>query len=68
MMRTSQDPDADAFHARFAPDGVAIEGAEEAALGVMIDFDADGGVVGLEVLSAGSRGQKATPAAETPAG
>lgn len=67
MMRTSYDPGADAFYARFAPDGVAIEGTEEAAPGVMTDFDADGGVVGIEVLSVSLRGQKATPAAEKPA-
>lgn len=43
MMRTSYDPDADAFYAPFAPEGVAIDGTEEVAPGVMVDFDADGG-------------------------
>ena len=28
MMRTSYDPEADAFYARFAPDGVGIVGIE----------------------------------------
>lgn len=67
MMRTSHDPEADAFYVRFAPDGVAIEGTEETAPGVMIDFDADGGVVGIEVLNASLRGRKAAPVVGKPA-
>ncbi|TCZ55233.1 DUF2283 domain-containing protein [Roseicella aquatilis] len=59
MMRTSYDPEADAFHARFAPDPVEIEATGEVAPGVMIDFDADGDVVGIEVLSVSRRGRKA---------
>lgn len=51
MMWTSYDPEADAFYGRFAPDGVAVEGTEEAAPGVMIGFDADGDVVAIEVLN-----------------
>lgn len=67
MMRTSYDPEADAFYARFAPDGVAIEGTDEVAPGVMVDFDADGDVVGIEVLNVSLRGRKAALAAEKPA-
>jgi uncharacterized protein YuzE len=33
----------------------------------MIDFDADGDVVGIEVLHVGLRGRKAAPVAEKPA-
>lgn len=63
-MRTTYDPEAGAFYVRFAPGGVAIEGTEEAAPGVMIDFDADGDVVGIEVLSVSLRGREAAAAAE----
>ncbi len=62
MMRTSYDPEAEAFHARSAPDGVAIEGTEERAAGVMVDFDDDGNVVGIEVLNVSRRGRKAATA------
>ncbi len=65
MMRTSYDPDADAFYARFAPEGVAIARTDEVAPGVMIDLDADGQMVGIEVLSVSIRGNGAygkTPA------
>ncbi len=64
MMRTSYDPEADAFYARFAPDAVAIETTEEVAPGVMIDFDAKGDVVGVEVLHVRTRGQGALPSTE----
>lgn len=67
MMRTSYDPEADAFYARFAPGGVAVEGTDEVAPGVMIDFDADGDVVGIEVLDVSLRGRKAAPVADEPA-
>lgn len=51
MMRTSYDPEADAFAVRFAPKGARIANTEEVAPGVMLDFDADGKVIGIEVLS-----------------
>jgi uncharacterized protein YuzE len=51
MMRTSYDPEADAFAVRFAPKGAPIANTEEVAPGVMLDFDADGKVIGVEVLS-----------------
>ena len=57
MMRTTFDPDADAFYARFAPDGTAIVETREAAPGVMLDLDENGHLVGVEVLSITSRGQ-----------
>jgi uncharacterized protein YuzE len=50
MMRTSYDPEADAFMVRFAPKGAPIERTEEVAPGVLLDFDADGQVIGIEVL------------------
>ncbi len=51
MIKTSYDPEADAFAARFAPAGAATVETREAAPGVMLDFDADGNVIGIEVLS-----------------
>ncbi len=56
MLRTSYDPEADAFYARFAPEGTAIANATEVAPGVMIDLDAAGQMVGIEVLSIRVRG------------
>ncbi len=56
MMRTSYDPDADAFYARFAPEGTAVARTTEVAPGVMLDLDASGQVVGIEVLSVKVRG------------
>lgn len=40
-------------------DGVAIANTEEVAPGVMIDLDADGQMVGIEVLSVSIRGNGA---------
>lgn len=51
MMKTSYDPEADAFAAWFAPEGVRSERTEEVAPGVFLDFDGDGHAVGVEVLS-----------------
>jgi uncharacterized protein YuzE len=59
MMRTSYDPEADAFYARFAPDGTEIAETKEVAPGVMVDLDASGQLVGVEVLSVAARGSGA---------
>ncbi len=59
MMRTSYDPDADAFYARFAPDSTEIAETKEIVSGVMIDVDASGQLVGIEVLSVSVRGNGA---------
>jgi uncharacterized protein YuzE len=56
MMKNSYDPEADAFYARFAADGVEITDTKEVAPGVMLDLDANGNLVGLEVLSVRLRG------------
>jgi uncharacterized protein YuzE len=56
MMRTSYDPEADAFYARFSPDGVEIAETKEVAPGAMLDLDASGQLVGIEVLSVAVRG------------
>ena len=67
-MKTSFDPEADAFYARFAPDGIQVAETREAAPGVMLDLDAAGNLIGIEVLSvklrsSGAYGKAATPAA-----
>jgi uncharacterized protein YuzE len=51
VIKTSYDPEADAFAARFAPAGVATAETREVAPGVMLDFDAEDNVSGVEVLS-----------------
>ena len=55
MMKTSYDPEADAFAAWFAPEGVESDHTDEVAPGVFVDFDATGRAIGLEVLSVRSR-------------
>ena len=69
MMRTSYDPEADAFYARFAPDRAVVSETREVAPGVMLDLDADGNMIGVEVLSVrvratGTYGTTAKAAAE----
>ena len=56
MMRTSYDPQADAFYARFAPESAEIGETREVAPGVMVDLDPAGQLVGLEVLGVSLRG------------
>lgn len=51
MIKTSYDPEADAFAARFAPQDATSAETREVAPGVMLDFDAEGNVIGVEVLS-----------------
>ncbi|HTT79166.1 MAG TPA: DUF2283 domain-containing protein [Stellaceae bacterium] len=50
MISTSYDPDADAMFVWFGPEGIKAVGTEEVAPGVILDFDANGDVVGIEVL------------------
>lgn len=44
------DPEADAIAVRFAPEGVCYYESEEVAPGVVLDYDADGRVIGVELL------------------
>ncbi|HJU17834.1 MAG TPA: DUF2283 domain-containing protein [Stellaceae bacterium] len=55
MIRTSYDPEADAIFVWFGPEGVTSAGTEEVAPGVMLDFDGDGRVIGIEVLDVRER-------------
>ena len=50
-MNTNYDPVADAFYARFAPDGTPVAETREVSPGVMLDLDAAGDLIGIEVLS-----------------
>ena len=49
-MKTTYDPAADAFYARFAPDSTVIAETREVAPNVNIDLDTKGELVGIEVL------------------
>jgi uncharacterized protein YuzE len=49
-MRTHYDPDADALYVRFA-EAPVVE-SEEVAEGVVLDFDAEGRIVAIEVIEA----------------
>jgi uncharacterized protein YuzE len=49
-MRTSYDPEADALYVRFAE--ASIVESEEVADGVVLDLDAEGRIVGIELLDA----------------
>jgi uncharacterized protein YuzE len=51
MIKTSFDPEADAFSAHFAPSGTLSVETREVAPGVLLDFDAAGNAIGVEVLS-----------------
>lgn len=71
MMRVDYDPEADAFAVSFAPEGSYVD-SEEVAPGVVLDFDADGQVIGIEVLDVRRRmaarpAVGAEPAADEPA-
>jgi uncharacterized protein YuzE len=49
-MKTTYDPEADALYVRFAE--ASVVESEEVADGVVLDFDAEGRIVAIEVLDA----------------
>ena len=55
MIRTSYDPEADAMFVWFGPEGVQSVGTEEVSPGIMLDFDSEGRVIGIEVLDVSER-------------
>ena len=64
-MKTTYDPEVDALYVRFA-DTPIVE-SEEVSAGVVLDFDADGRIVAIELLDASkhiSAGAKMPTAAE----
>lgn len=63
MMKTSYDPEADAFAAWFAPEVIKSDRTEEVAPGVFVDFDVAGNAIGIEVLSVRGRVAGSYPSA-----
>jgi uncharacterized protein YuzE len=61
MISTTYDPEADALYVRIAPKGTAVAQTKEAEPGIMFDIDANGAVIGIEVL--GVRARSAGPVA-----
>ncbi len=55
MMRTTYDPEADALFVWFGPEGISSANTEEVAPGIMLDFDIEGRVIGIEVLDVSER-------------
>jgi len=54
-MRTTYDPEADALFVWFGPEGISSANTEEVAPGIMLDFDIEGRVIGIEVLDVSER-------------
>ena len=63
MIRTSYDPEADAMFVGFGPEDVKSAGTEEVSPGIMLDFDNEGRVIGIEVLDVGERMNRSDAAA-----
>ena len=61
MTKTRYDVEADAFYLNFGE--AEIVDSEEVRTGIVFDFDAEGRIVGIEVLDASTRmaGSLATP-------
>ena len=55
MIRTSYDPEADAMFVWFGPEGTKSAATKQVTPGVMLDFDSDGRVIGIEVLEVSER-------------
>jgi uncharacterized protein YuzE len=55
MIRTSYDPEADAMFVWFGPDGVKSASTKEVSPGIILDFDTEGRVIGIEVLDVSER-------------
>ncbi len=47
--RASYDPEADAIGIRFKPEGAEYETSEEIAPGIVLDYDKQGRVIGVEL-------------------
>ncbi len=57
----SYDPEADAIAVRFAPEGARYAESEEVAPGVVLDYDTEGRVIGVELLFVRDLIASATP-------
>ena len=63
MIRTSCDPEADAMFVWFGTEGIKSAVTEEVSPGIMLDFDGEGRVVGIEVLDVRERMKQSKAAA-----
>lgn len=63
MIRTSYDPEADAMFVWFGPEGTKSASTEEVSPGIMLDFDGEGRVIGIEVLDVSERMNRSNAAA-----
>lgn len=61
MISTTYDPEADAMYVRIGPKDAQVADTREIEPGVMLDVDASGRIVGIEVL--GVRARSVEPAA-----
>ncbi len=55
MIKTSYDPEADAMFIWLAPESAKSAETREVAPGVILDFDAVGRLIGIEVMDVRSR-------------
>ena len=55
MLRTNYDPESDAMFVRFGPEDTKSAGTQEVAPGILLDFDAGGQVIGVEILDVTER-------------
>jgi uncharacterized protein YuzE len=63
MIRTTYDPGADAMFVGFGPEEVKSAGTEEVSPGILLDFDSEGRVIGIEVLDVSERTNRSKAAA-----
>jgi uncharacterized protein YuzE len=63
MIRTSYDPEADAMFVWFGPEEVKAADTQEVSPGILLDFDSEGRVVGIEVLDVSERMKQSKAAA-----
>lgn len=64
MIQTTYDPEADAMSVWFAAPGVVAASTDEVAPGVLLDFDSNGQVIGVEVLGIRQRMRPAEAATQ----
>ncbi|MBV1800368.1 DUF2283 domain-containing protein [Siccirubricoccus sp. G192] len=64
MITTSYDPEADAAFVSFGPKGAQSTETVEVAPGILLDYDATGRVIGVEVLDVRARAAAAEPRAQ----
>ncbi len=62
MIKTRYDPTADALFIWLAPEGSKSAETQEVSPGIMLDYDAAGRLIGIEVLDVQSRVLANTPA------